>query len=121
VAAQNAVPMEHMGIGTASIAFCRSLGGAIGIAVLSALLIALLRVDIGGIAATFTGDGTIRDLLDRALQTSDVHIRSTVLAAAENAFRKILYVSATISLLSIVLASLVREQPLRGRVVPTRA
>lgn len=121
VAAQNAVPMEHMGIGTASIAFCRSLGGAIGIAVLSALLIALLRVNIGGIAATFTGDGTIRDLLDRALQTSDVHIRSTVLAAAENAFRKILYVSAAISLLSIVLASLVREQPLRGRVVPPKA
>ena len=120
VAAQNAVPMEHMGTGTASIAFCRSLGGAIGIAVLSAFLISLLRADIGGIAATLTGNETIRDLLAQALQTPDPHIRATVLDAAENAFRKILYVSATISLFSIALASLVREQPLRGRVVPAK-
>lgn len=121
VAAQNAVPMEHMGVGTASIAFFRSLGGAIGISVLSALLITLLREDIGSVAATVTGAETLRDLLDRALQTSDLQTRATLLAAAEGAFQTILYVSAAISLLSIVLASLVREQPLRGRVVPPKA
>jgi EmrB/QacA subfamily drug resistance transporter len=36
---QNAVPIEHMGVGTASVTFFRSLGGAVGSAVLGAILI----------------------------------------------------------------------------------
>src|SRR3546814_804177 len=42
VAVQNAVPQRHIGIATAVIAFCRSLGAAIGIAVLMAVLLATL-------------------------------------------------------------------------------
>jgi EmrB/QacA subfamily drug resistance transporter len=36
---QNSVPYEHMGVGTASVTFFRTLGGAIGSAVLGAILI----------------------------------------------------------------------------------
>jgi EmrB/QacA subfamily drug resistance transporter len=36
---QNAVPMEYMGVGTASVTFFRTLGGAVGSAVLGAVLI----------------------------------------------------------------------------------
>lgn len=36
---QNAVPIEHMGVATASVTFFRSLGGAVGSAVLGAILI----------------------------------------------------------------------------------
>ncbi len=36
---QNSVPVEHMGVGTASVTFFRTLGGAVGSAVLGAILI----------------------------------------------------------------------------------
>ena len=36
---QNTVPFEHMGVGTASVTFFRTLGGAVGSAVLGAILI----------------------------------------------------------------------------------
>jgi EmrB/QacA subfamily drug resistance transporter len=121
VAAQNSVPMEHIGIGTASIAFFRSLGGAIGIAVLSALLVTLLRHDIGSVAASLPGGDTVRDLIGQALREPDPQTRSMLTAAAENAFRSILYVSAAISALAVGLAALVREQPLRGRIVASKA
>lgn len=42
VAIQNAVPAKHVGIATATAAFSRSLGAAIGLAVLGAVLVALL-------------------------------------------------------------------------------
>ena len=39
LAVQNAIPREHMGAGTASVTFFRTLGGAIGAAVLGAVLV----------------------------------------------------------------------------------
>lgn len=57
VAIQNAVPAAQVGIATASAAFFRSLGAAIGLAVLGALLVALLA---GGGAGS--GAGAMRQL-----------------------------------------------------------
>lgn len=48
VAIQNAVPAHHMGIATATAAFSRSRGAAIGLAVLGAVLVALLGEQGGG-------------------------------------------------------------------------
>ena len=39
ISVQNAVPIEYMGVGTASVTFFRTLGGAIGAAVLGAVLV----------------------------------------------------------------------------------
>jgi hypothetical protein len=39
LAVQNGIPREHMGAGTASVTFFRTLGGAIGAAVLGAVLV----------------------------------------------------------------------------------
>lgn len=57
VAIQNAVPAAQVGVATASAAFCRSLGAAVGLAVLGALLVALLGE--GGTG----GAGTMRQLV----------------------------------------------------------
>ena len=39
IAVQNAIPWEYMGTGTAAVTFFRTLGGAIGAAVLGAILV----------------------------------------------------------------------------------
>jgi EmrB/QacA subfamily drug resistance transporter len=45
LAVQNALPQRYMGVGTASVTFFRTLGGAIGAAVLGAILVLIERND----------------------------------------------------------------------------
>jgi EmrB/QacA subfamily drug resistance transporter len=111
VAAQNAVPLQHIGVATASISFFRSLGGAVGVALLGAVLLALLHEHAPSFAAGMTGQEMMRALLGHAAGTAD---STGLLQGAETAFRQILYISAAVSTLSIPLCALVREQPLRG-------
>ena len=59
VAVQNAVAQKNIGIATAMTALCRSMGGAIGVAVLSSILFALLH-GAGGSAAIEAGSGAFR-------------------------------------------------------------
>jgi EmrB/QacA subfamily drug resistance transporter len=116
VAAQNAIPVENLGVGTASIAFFRSLGGAVGVACLSAILLALLRDHVSTLVVALPGGETLRELIVRTLTTADAATRGQLLEAAEDAFRKVLYISASISMISVALAAMMPEQPLRGRV-----
>ncbi len=115
-AAQNAMPMENLGVGTASIAFFRTLGGAVGVAFMSAILLALLRDHVSTLVVALPGGETLRELIVRALTTADAATRGQLLEAAEDAFRKVLYISASISMISVGLAALMPEVPLRGRV-----
>jgi MFS family permease len=50
---QNAVPREYMGVGTASVTFFRTLGGAIGAAVLGAVLLLNERQSLPGYTARY--------------------------------------------------------------------
>ncbi len=59
VAVQNAVAQKNIGIATAMTALCRSMGGAIGVAVLSSILFALLH-GAGGSAAIEAGSSAFR-------------------------------------------------------------
>jgi EmrB/QacA subfamily drug resistance transporter len=52
-AVQNAVPREYMGVGTASVTFFRTLGGAIGAAVLGAVLLLNERQSLPGYTARY--------------------------------------------------------------------
>ncbi|MFL6651641.1 MAG: MDR family MFS transporter [Sulfurifustaceae bacterium] len=119
VAAQNAVPVHYLGVGTAAIAFFRTLGGAIGVAVLSAILLALLRYDVAGLVAIVPGGETLREMVIRALATADPAQHARLLEAAESSFRRVLYISASISVISVALAYLITEQPLRARAMAT--
>lgn len=47
IAVQNAVPREDLGAATATLAFCRSLGGAVGVAAAGAVLAGQLRIAAG--------------------------------------------------------------------------
>jgi EmrB/QacA subfamily drug resistance transporter len=57
IAVQNALDLRHLGAGTATLAFFRSLGGLIGVAGAGAILNNLLQH--AGLAATRTGEGMV--------------------------------------------------------------
>jgi MFS family permease len=113
VAAQNAIPVQNLGVGTASIAFFRTLGGAVGVAVISAILLTLLREHVANLlTATPTGEN-LRELILRALNAADAATRDQLLQIADHAFRTVLYISASLSMISVGLIALMPEKPLR--------
>ena len=103
VAVQNAVPRAQLGVATAGTAFSRSLGGAIGVALLSAMLLASLHGS-GGASAHGIGETAV-------LAASP---SSTSADVAENAFRRLFIIAAAISSLAFLLALRVPDTRLGG-------
>ena len=97
VAVQNAVPHKNIGVATAMTALFRSMGGAVGVALLSSILFALLPADTGAALA----EGAPR----AAVQAS---------ATATTAFRVTLLCGAIVSLLAHCLAWMIPEKLLRS-------
>lgn len=98
VAVQNAVPHRNIGIATAMTALFRSMGGAVGVAVLSSILFAMLHADAG----TALAEGGARTVVQASA------------TAASTAFRITLLCGAIVSLLAHVLAWMIPEQSLRA-------
>lgn len=115
VAVQNAVPHRHVGIATAVTAFIRSLGAAIGIAVLMAMLLAVLRDNTAGIAGALSGGEIIKEMVAHALGVMDDATRAQLTLSVQHAFRLTFTVSAVIALSSLVLAALVPDDVLGER------
>jgi EmrB/QacA subfamily drug resistance transporter len=94
ITVQQSVPREQIGTATALTAFSRLLGGAVGIAVLSAVVLVLLRAQLPAGVHALDGEGLGR-LLDAA--------RGAALGVAvdDAAFRHVLWLGATVSLLSL--------------------
>jgi hypothetical protein len=109
VAVQNAAPHKNIGIATAMTALFRSMGGAIGVSILSSILFALLPH--AGTAIT-SSLGMEHGLPGNAAHGSafsgaDPH-------AVSFAFRATLLASALISLIAHVLAWIIPENALRS-------
>jgi EmrB/QacA subfamily drug resistance transporter len=122
VATQNAVPPQQVGIATALTSFSRMLGGAVGVAVLTTVLIALLRH--GGMAVTDLsgGEDVLMSMFHRALAAdTPAADAAAVREAAEHAFRLLFLMSAAVSLLSPFLVARLREATLRGSPVAASA
>jgi hypothetical protein len=117
VAVQNAVQVRDVGTATASISFFRSMGGSVGVALFSAVLIARLDGLVGampghealgsdpGIDLLRAGAGAV-DLAPAALQAS-------LRLAVTHAFQDVFLLGATIALLTLVSVLLLRELPLK--------
>ncbi|NYI01146.1 MDR family MFS transporter [Cupriavidus plantarum] len=114
VATQNAVPQQQMGIATALTAFSRLLGGAVGVAVLTTVLIALLRHSGVAMSAGHAGEDVLMSMFRRALSGADQADAMAVRAAAEHAFRTLFLLSAAVSLISPFLVMRLKEVALRG-------
>ncbi len=112
VAVQNAVPPHHIGIATATTAFFRSMGGAIGISLLSSVLMGSLQAA----DATAPNSGELlRGMIQNALSGSDPTQRLVLEQLAMRAFRRIFEVAAGIAVIPIVLTLFVPDKTLRGR------
>lgn len=119
VATQNAVAPKYIGLATALTSFSRQLGGAVGVAVLTSILVATLQAAVPGLAIGVVpgsgGDDDILMQLFRAVMASGDGANGAALReVTEAAFRRLFLISAGISLLSPLLIMTLDERELRG-------
>ena len=109
VAVQNAVPRTQLGTATASTAFFRTLGGAIGVAVLSSVL-------LGAMHHGRPMDGSAPVVDETANRRSDTpsFLASVTPEEADAAFRRVLLLAAAISSLAFVFTLRVPDRHLGG-------
>jgi EmrB/QacA subfamily drug resistance transporter len=99
VAVQNAVPPASIGIATASVAFSRSLGAAIWVAVLTSILLATLG-EHGSSAGA--GGELMNELIGGALARATGAERIELAALVQQSFRKIFLLAAALSVFAFV-------------------
>ncbi|WP_407319289.1 MDR family MFS transporter [Isoptericola halotolerans] len=115
LATQNTLDVREMGAGTSGVAFFRSLGGAIGVSVLGAIMAARVRTDMAdgladlGVPASAVGEstGAVPDLS----QAPDA-VRSVVEQAYSNGITEIFLYAVPMAVVSLVAVLFIREVPL---------
>jgi EmrB/QacA subfamily drug resistance transporter len=116
LAVQNTVAVTDLGTASSTVTFFRSLGGAVGVSVLGAVLanrvtgltvtgLAEAGVDTGGRGASGAGIGQLNEL--------PPVIEAIVRAAYGDGTARIFLVSAVLAVLSLVTILFIREVPLR--------
>lgn len=117
LAVQNTVRAADIGTASASVAFFRSVGGAIGVSVLGAVLgnrvkdLAAEGLAAAGIPGT---GGSAAASLD--LQDMPAPVRDVMRAAYGDATAEIFLISAVIGIVALVAILFIKEQPLRRTV-----
>jgi EmrB/QacA subfamily drug resistance transporter len=101
-AVQNSVDRRNMGVATASVTFFRSMGGAIGTALLGAVLNIRLKHHLNEIDVT-------------AIQALPEPIKSWVLEAFTRSMDDVFLVAVPFMAIAFVIALAMREKPLKGR------
>jgi EmrB/QacA subfamily drug resistance transporter len=107
VAVQNAAEPRDIGVATASVAFCRSLGGAFGAAILWSVLLGALGHRLGGAALA----GNLLEGADATALTATQ--RAVMVPALVPSFHLVFAIAALIAAASVVATLFLRELPLR--------
>nr|WP_296064754.1 MDR family MFS transporter [uncultured Actinoplanes sp.] len=110
LAAQNDVPATELGAATSSVTFFRSMGGAIGVSALGAVLtsrITSLFTEKFGAAAAGAGEGKVPDLHSLPPQVLAI-IRDIYGTATANLF----LVAAPVAALAVIAVAFIKEKPL---------
>ncbi len=117
VGTQNSVAAKDMGVATSTTNLFRSLGGAVGVAVMSALLLAMLQgtglahVSSGSIG----GEGTSGNVLMDSLNAASGPALQTLRGELATTFRHLMMISAAVSLLGLAAALWMPNNLLRGK------
>ncbi|MGJ9421339.1 MDR family MFS transporter [Aeromicrobium sp. CF3.5] len=113
LAVQNTVDVTQVGSASASVAFFRSLGGAVGVSVLGAILAAQVKSDVTsklaaiGVQGDGTGGGALLDVKNLPPEVAEI-----VRSAYGDATGTIFVVGACVAVFSLIAALLIREVPL---------
>ncbi|MCD5969802.1 MDR family MFS transporter [Pseudomonas quasicaspiana] len=120
VGTQNSVAKHDMGVATSTTNLFRSLGGAVGVALMSALLLAMLQGnEFGGVGLAGTGsiggEGASGNVLMDSLNAASGPALQILRDQLSITFRHLMIVSAAISLLGLAAALAMPDNLLRGR------
>jgi EmrB/QacA subfamily drug resistance transporter len=110
LAAQNDVPAAELGAATSALTFFRSMGGAIGVSALGAVLanrVASMFTERFGDAAASAGDGKVPDL-----STLPPQVLAVIKDIYGDATADLFLVGAPIAFLAIIAVLFVKEKPL---------
>jgi hypothetical protein len=116
LAVQNTVDVNQIGATSAAVSFFRSLAGAVGVAVLGAILANSVTDKIAtglraiGVSGAGAGDGSL-DLKDLPAP-----VQAVVRAAYGDSFAELFMIAAAAAVLTVITVLLVREVPLRDTV-----
>ncbi|AWY40975.1 MFS transporter [Pseudomonas putida] len=117
VGAQNSVEQRDIGVATSTTNLFRSLGGAVGVALMSALLLALLQdssfAHLTGSA--LVGEGHSGNVLLDGLNAAPGDAQTALRGELLLTFRHLLMVSAGVSLVGLAAAIAMPNRLLRGR------
>ena len=117
VGTQNSVAARDMGVATSTTNLFRSLGGAVGVAIMSALLLAMLQhtgtgqAGVGALGAEGSSGSVLLDSLHAASGPALEVLRGELAAT----FRHLLMISAGVALLGLAAALAMPNNLLRGR------
>ena len=116
VGTQNSVEVKDMGVATSTTNLFRSLGGAVGVATMSALLLAMLAgsgiAQVGG--RSMAGEGSGNLLMD-SLHAASGPALELLRGQLSMTFQHLLMASAAVSLLGLSAALAMPNNLLRGR------
>lgn len=117
VGTQNSVAVHDMGVATSTTNLFRSLGGAVGVAVMSALLLAMLQgTGLAHISAgPIGGEGASGNVLMDSLNAASGPALQALRGELAITFKHLLMISAGISLLGLSAALLMPNNLLRGK------
>ena len=117
VGAQNSVTQQDIGVATSTTNLFRSLGGAVGVALMSALLLALLHGSLSTpiMGRPLLGEGSSGNVLLDGLNAVQGPALDNLRAELQITFRHLLSISAAFSLLGLGAALAMPNQVLRGR------
>ena len=108
---------DHIGVATSTTNLFRSLGGAVGVALMSALLLALLHDSLSTpvMGRPLLGEGSTGNVLLDGLNAVQGPALDNLRAELQITFRHLLSISAALSLLGLGAALAMPNQVLRGR------
>ncbi len=122
-AVQNSVDRKHMGVATASVAFFRSMGGAIGTALFGAILNIRLThhlTEVVPAAAQAQMAGASHAVNDvSAIQALPEPVKGWVLEAFTRSMDDVFLIAVPFMAVAFVIALTMREKELKGRSAPS--
>jgi EmrB/QacA subfamily drug resistance transporter len=121
VACQNEAPREDIGVVSSTTSFLRSLGGALGVALLGGVLSAQLASTVPALLRARHLSGAASVPLDKLLGTPaavsqlPAGVRGAVVDGMAQSLDAVFLAMVPLCILGLLLVAMLRERPLRGR------